>query len=276
MYPCVRVDDAFRITELYTAFERKFQSNHNFRGEYHNFYEMVIVLDGEVGLTAENDVFILRKGQAFFHEPMEFHRLWSEGGSEPHVVFFTFNAENVPQYESKFLVVDDNDEPQRILHNLLPEFKRDDFKLLELENTDDIKWQIGLKQLEAYVLKLLLKSAGKVKREIKSRSAMNYSKAVYILENNIDKNLSIGEIAKMCEMSEVSLKKTFARFSGTGVMKYFNSLKIVAAEKMIKNGVSLGECAEKLGFQNQNYFSAVFKRITGKSPSQFKKEETNV
>lgn len=272
MYPCVRVDDAFRITELYTAFEKKFQSNHNFRGEYHNFYELVIVVDGEVGLTAENDVYILKKGQAFFHEPMEFHRLWSEGGSEPHVVFFTFNAENVPQYESKFLVVDDNDEPQRILHNLLPEFKRDDFKLLELENPNDINWQIGLKQLEAYVLKLLLKSAGKVKREIKSRSATNYAKAVYVLENNIDKNLSIGEIAKMCEMSEISLKKTFSKFSGTGVMNYFNRLKIVAAEKMIKNGVSFKECAEKLGFQNQNYFSTVFKRIMGKSPTQFKKD----
>ena len=90
------------------------------------------------------------------------------------------------------------------------------------------------------------------------------------MENNINTNLSVGEIAEMCHMSEVNLKKTFSRYSGMGVMAYFNNMKIKTAVKMIENGVSVKETAAALGFSNQNYFSTVFKRIMGSAPVYFK------
>ena len=91
-----------------------------------------------------------------------------------------------------------------------------------------------------------------------------------VLENNVTKPLSVPEIAKMCNMSEINLKKTFSKYSGMGVIKYFNRLKIAEATEMIKNGMSVAETAAALGFANQNYFSTVFKRITGNSPGFYK------
>ena len=53
-------------------------------------------------------------------------------------------------------------------------------------------------------------------------------------------------------------------------MKYFNNIKITAAKSMLKEGFTVKETSEKFGFSNQNYFSTVFKKITGKSPSDFR------
>lgn len=38
---------------------------------------------------------------------------------------------------------------------------------------------------------------------------------------------------------------------------------------MLKSGMSVKETAAALGFANQNYFSTVFKRITGSAPTKY-------
>ena len=74
----------------------------------------------------------------------------------------------------------------------------------------------------------------------------------------------------MCYMSPVSVKQTFSRYAGMSIMAYFNNLKITAAISMLKSGMTVQEVAQRLGFSSQNYFSTVFKRIRGVSPSTFK------
>ena len=55
-----------------------------------------------------------------------------------------------------------------------------------------------------------------------------------------------------------------------GVMTYFNNMKMAVALDMIKNVNTVKETATALGFADQNYFSTVFKRITGHPPTYFK------
>ena len=66
-----------------------------------------------------------------------------------------------------------------------------------------------------------------------------YRAIVTLLESSIDKNLSVSEIAEICNMSEINLKKTFSKYSGLGVIKYFNQMKVTAGIEMIKNEKSV-------------------------------------
>ena len=129
--------------------------------------------------------------------------------------------------------------------------------------------QLALKELEAFLLGII---AGKPinKSAVKTKGAQSYTKIVSVMEENTDKNLSVSDIAKMGNMSEINLQKTFSRYSGMGVKKYFNNLKVTLAKEMIRGGSSVAEASERLGFENQNYFSTVFKRLTGKAPSCYK------
>ena len=105
-----------------------------------------------------------------------------------------------------------------------------------------------------------------------TRTARNYTVIVNCLENNLNKSLKLSEIARLCNTSEVNLTKTFSKYAGIGVMSYFNQLKINAAVLMLRSGTSVKETATALGFQEQNYFSKVFKRITGNPPTYYKKQ----
>ena len=92
MYTSVKTDKIFSITSIYTAFTATYQNNYSFAGEFHNFWEIVFVLDGKLGVTAGSNVHILTKGQAILHPPMEFHSLWSEGETTPTVAKYGYSA----------------------------------------------------------------------------------------------------------------------------------------------------------------------------------------
>ncbi|MBE7037037.1 MAG: helix-turn-helix transcriptional regulator [Ruminococcaceae bacterium] len=272
IYEGTIVEDGFTITKLYTAFERIFPEDYAFKGEYHNFYELVVVADGELGVAAGSDVLTLKKGQAILHEPMEYHNVWSEGKTTPHVFIFSFQAENMPPYYTKIFQIEDVQAVYRVLQVICAEFElEDDFKIAKKRAEHDVNWQISVKSLETFLLRMLSEEVIRKNSNMQSAMARNYAKALNVLENNINKMLSVEEIARLCNMSEISLQKTFAKYAGIGVIHYYNQLKISVATEMLVSGYSVKECAKMLGFANQNYFSTVFKRITGRSPSEYKR-----
>jgi len=158
---------------------------------------------------------------------------------------------------------------QKILKDIQSSFGTKDFQGADVIKNSGTDYQIAVKKLEMFILEMI---SQKILDDlpVKTKGAENFKKAVGVMENNIDKNLSVSEIAKMCNMSEIGLKKTFSKYTGIGVMAYFNRMKITEATDMIRNGMSIREVALTLGFSNQNYFSTVFKRITGNPPSHYK------
>lgn len=269
------IRNVFQIKKIYTAFSKKCDSRFFFEGETHNFWEIVIVLDGEIGITSGNGVFLLESGQAIIHAPMEFHRLWSEGGSCPEIIIFSFEAINVPEYSSKLFEVRNMEIPKRVLTEIEAAFLFDGGCVKEIKNPACLDSQIALKDFEMFLLQIL--SQRSVKKAPKSTgSAGNYNAIVTVLENNLYKSLSVADIARMCGMSEINLKKTFSKYAGMGVMQYFNRMKTAEATRLLKSGRSVKEVAASLGFANQNYFSTVFKRITGTAPTHCLKNAESI
>lgn len=262
------VSGFFQIRRLYTAFSRTLEKDYYFAGQQHDFWELVIVTDGQVGVTAGTDVFVLEKGQAVIHEPMEFHRLWAEGNAQAGILILTFAADGVPHYADKFFPHADVDAAKAVLQSLRSCFQTSNMDLTGIMPEMDLKSQLALKDLELFILRLLSQKANVP--ALTSRPARNYATIVKVLEDHIHQNLSIADIAKLCSMGEVSIKQTFSRFAGMGVMHYFNRLKVTYAIDLLQKGATVQEVATALGFANQNYFSTVFKRITGKSPSAYK------
>ena len=270
MYTSVKTDNILTVKSMYTAFKSTFDSTYSFSGEFHNFWEMVLVLDGKLGVTAGSNVHILQKGQAILHEPMEFHSLWSEGGTTPTVVIFSFAAKNMPEIPSKIMEFDNIHKPSDILSLMHSSFIMEyNINFTGVKSEKSIAHQLAIKELECFILSLMNNGAT-ANSALQTRTARNFSKAVNVLEKNVDKNLSVADIAKLCNIGEVSLKKTFSRYSGMGVMAYFTKMKITSAIQMLKSGMNVSETANSLGFSNQNYFSTVFKRITGYPPSHYK------
>lgn len=269
MYTGTKIKSYAEITELFTLFEARYNYNYKYDGESHDFWETVFVLDGNVGVTAGSNVYMLRKGQAVFHKPMEFHKIWAEKGTNPRIAVFTYSASEMP--ETDFGVYELTDENMREVKSLLGKSK-DVFEMNQILVTSVIKGKeieasIFAGRLRQLILSVLTNS---VSQNIvyKKISAENYQRILSVLEDNIEKKLSALDIAKQCNMSLPAIKKTFSKYAGVGVMHYFNEMKIKRAELLLKNGLSVKEAAFSVGFTDQNYFSTIYKRIRGHAPTK--------
>lgn len=261
------------IISLYSFFAPVYDENFYFNGERHDFWEFVLVLDGKVGIAEDDKIYELSKGDIIFHKPMEFHRIWSEKGTSPSLIIASFTAngfgmENLA--EGVFNIDDTTTQLIKEAAGIAIE------KIIEKPNwkKDYILHQLVSNKLENAFLYVLRNAKASLK-ENNTTEAKNYKAIINVMNDNIDKALSVDDFARLTSLSTANLKKCFKKYSGMGVISYFNRLKIMKAESLIAEGYSMSEISEMLGFSSQNYFSTAFKRENGLSPFEYKKNLHN-
>ena len=105
----------------------------------------------------------------------------------------------------------------------------------------------------------------------KGETAKVASAVLDYLSQNLNKNVSLEEIADELFFSVSYVKTAFKKHTGKPVMQAFAELKIKRAQRLIKKGMHFSKIASELGFSSSQYFSKVFKSITHMTPSEYKK-----
>ena len=270
-YQKITIGNKLTIQSLYTFFQITYEPDFYFNGESHNFWEVVFVTDGTIGITAGNQVFYLHAGQVFFHKPMEFHQIWPQSGKNPTVCIISFDATNMPEIKhSAYNLPDSITDSITLIYDDIKEiFNFDKMIYISEDDRNNIKMQMLINRIEMLLLKIICADDTALNK-ITSQSISAYARIISVLDKNISNRLTLEEIASLCNMSVSSLKKNFCKYSQTGIIKYFNLMKINRAKALLMAGKSVKETANMLGFEDQNYFSTMFKRLTNQSPGTYK------
>lgn len=94
---------------------------------------------------------------------------------------------------------------------------------------------------------------------------------LHMQQNFKEKYLSTGTYAKMCVVSKNTFVKYFKKLTNNTPVKYFLNLKINNAIQQLTNtNRTINEIAYDLNFEDPLYFSRVFKKFTGFSPSHYR------
>ncbi len=262
------VTSPISITKLYTFFKKKFNKDYFFRGEAHDFYEVVCAISGEVGITAGKDAFVLKGGEMTFHPPGEFHAIRDENSTEPEVIIFSFSATAFPEVSGKIFSVEDKLSEIIEIHDLVrSSFTCSDSYISCIEEEKQISAALAIKRLEIFLISTLCNEAG-ISVNSARQSSKLFSRILTVMNKNINSPLSVGEIAELCGSSVPTLEKTVYKYLGYGAMNHYNILRLQKSHAMLLEGISVKEVSLSLGFSNQNYFSSRFKKYFGYPPSK--------
>ena len=89
------------------------------------------------------------------------------------------------------------------------------------------------------------------------------------VHQNLNKNLTVQMAAKISNMSESYFSHLFKNETGISFVNYVNQARIARAEILLREtGRKISDIAEEVGIDNPNYFSSLFKKLTGKSPNE--------
>ena len=90
------------------------------------------------------------------------------------------------------------------------------------------------------------------------------------IRNNLDKRLSLNDVAAVFSFSPGYLSQLFAQAGESGFVEFVTETRIAAAKELIAGtDLKIYEISERLGFESAFYFSKVFKKLEGVSPRQY-------
>ncbi len=117
-------------------------------------------------------------------------------------------------------------------------------------------------------------SAKTPQRDIRNKKQIR-NILVYINNNHMSSSLTTESIAQLHGMSVRSLNRLFMEVLDMTPIEYLNAYRVsVACEGIQLWNPSIAEAAKWAGFEDEAYFSRVFKNIKGVSPQEYKKSGT--
>ena len=98
-------------------------------------------------------------------------------------------------------------------------------------------------------------------------------RAKEFISENIDKRISVGDVAKAVGVSKNYLTNLFSGGEGITLIEYINRRKLSYMLELIRRyGFTISQAGEHIGISDANYLSRIFKRYYGYTISEYKRD----
>lgn len=105
---------------------------------------------------------------------------------------------------------------------------------------------------------------------VQARSIIQKVK-MYVEENYNNSKLSLVIIARYVNLHPAYLSTFFSKYEKTNLIDYLTSVRIEKAKFLIKHSSNkISNISSMVGYQNSTYFSTLFKKMTGYTPSEYR------
>lgn len=148
-----------------------------------------------------------------------------------------------------------------------------------VEELEDLRREYFRKMEEASYcddfLKVYEEMLGKLGRILDNTGENLYlGKMLDYIQQHSAEDLNLQELAEEFNFSYSYLSAYFNQHVSEGFSEYLNNIRIQkACELLVKSRMSISQISSAVGYADQSYFCRVFKRITGKTPSTYRREK---
>ena len=99
------------------------------------------------------------------------------------------------------------------------------------------------------------------------------TRAIEYINRHYAAYITLDDIVKEAYISKYYLCRSFKNAVGMTVMEYLLKTRIAVAKNHLSAGeLSIGEIADRSGFLSVSYFSQIFKKTTGLTPLQYRRQ----
>jgi AraC-like DNA-binding protein len=285
-FTATRLEESLAVSHIVTVHYLKYSKDFAFTGEKHDFWEMVYVDKGEIGVLAETQGFDLREGEVIFHKPQEYHNIWAKNNyANVAVLAFVCKSPAMAFFENKIVAF--SDEERGLLAKILATSKRclkaplDEIYQTGIEFIEDMDFasaQMIKNYLELLLISLIQNHADTSRQNRSSQSAKIQGENTIvesikqILAEHIYGEIALSDILEKVCFSKSHLTRLFRAYAGESIMGFYMNLKIAEAQRLIsERELSFSEIADKLKFGSIHYFSYLFKKKTRMTPSEYRR-----
>ena len=105
------------------------------------------------------------------------------------------------------------------------------------------------------------------------RDVSDIEKVIMLMHDKYPSAYSPELYADMCALSQSRFSHKFKETTGFAPLQYFINIKLEKAKELLAfSSMNISEIAENVGYDNALYFSRLFRKNTGFSPSEYRKK----
>jgi AraC-like DNA-binding protein len=238
-----------------------------------NTLEICYLARGRQTYTVNAIEYTLTGGDIYFTLPDELHGTGSNPEEKSVLYWVLINFDNA----DNFLYMDVK-ESHRFL-NLLGTLKNRKTKgnlkfkgfLDKIINVYYSDSEFKKPLIQSYITEFLC-AVIELEKGVSSSISDDIQKTLEFIGLNIKEKITIEELSELINLSMSRFKQKFRQETGIPPGEYILREKVNRTEEIIKSTKrNITDIAYEFGFSSSHYFATVFKRITGKTPTEFRK-----
>ena len=237
----------------------------NGRGDYQLLYissgKLHLYVDGEDRIITKGNMLLFRPGEA------QLYNLYSADKPETYWVHFTgsdvdllLDYYGMPKDENVFFTGTSPDY-QWLYKQMIQELQ------LRRVNYEDLL-NMNLRHIFLIINRFLKEGT-----ELDSDALNEVERATHYFNENYNQNICIKDYAADRHMSDCWFNRTFKKVTKVTPIQYIISLRITSAINLLENtDHNIKQIASMVGYDDEYYFSRLFKKNTGLSPTEYRKK----
>ncbi|MNB95587.1 putative response regulatory protein [compost metagenome] len=155
-----------------------------------------------------------------------------------------------------------------IINSYLDEYKMDKGKLWGTDPYKQLEELKTQKDFISWIEQLKVKLLNDLDHTDEQKRMI--AKAKQFVNRNYMEEISLDSVSKYINISANYFSAVFKKETGTNYIDYVTNVRIEAAKRLlIEQKYKIYEISQMVGYENEHYFSRVFKKITGVSPKKF-------
>ena len=218
-----------------------------------SYFDLTIVLEGELHYTVDGKPYTLQAGDAILIAK-GMHRARDPVAAGVDYISFNFHTDTPPA-----------------LPVLMTGAVQNETKLMIAACDELVRHRpLGYEATASHLVSAILCT---LESHLEEASVCPLTvKIVQYLQQNIAQHVTLADIGKMTFFSPVYCDTVFKKDMGVSIIDYLLGCRIAEAKKLLVEGtLTLSQIARQTGFGDSNYFSRVFKKRTGYTPTEYKK-----
>ena len=273
------VKKAVTVNNLVTLEYLNLSSSFTYPEEVHDFFEFAYVDNGSLICNANGEQTILSGNDFFLIPPnvKHYYSVMKNQTANVFVVCFNCKSDIVELLKGKTVL---EKKEKTLVAKILSEAQKAfqfpfDKKLVLIENPIFGAQQLIESAIEEVLINLLrvkLDQNSEIKIVMSGVELENslVEDIISSLKDGVFGNISLDDICKKTYYSKTYLNNLFKKNVGYSIIQYYIALKVKEAKNLLKEGFSISEISDKLSFGSPNYFSKVFRKHVGVTPSEYK------
>lgn len=137
--------------------------------------------------------------------------------------------------------------------------------------TEDISHAVTVSELTTSLKLLINQITESIKQLNSQESSPAIRKACEYIRENYHKNITLEETASYCNLSSFYFSKVFKSETNENFINYLTNIRVEKSKELLRDTqLSVKEITMKIGYNDPNYFTRVFKKIESYSPTDYR------